>query len=181
MCVPSLMPSAGTLGSLSTGLQIAGAVSGVLGSYSSSKATKQAYEYQAKVNENNAKIAEWQAADAITRGQKSEQQLRLKAAQLKGSQRAGMAARGVSLDEGSPLSILQDTEYMTENDALTVRDNASKEAWAYRNQGANYSSDAAMLSARAKAENPLKAAGGSLLTNASTVAASWYNRKLMTG
>lgn len=167
-------------GSIGTGLQIAGAVSGAYGAYQQSKATKAAYDYQAAVNRNNAQIAEWQAADAIARGQKSEQAQRLKAAQLKGSQRAALAARGVALDEGSPLNILDDTDYMNELDALTIRDNAAREAWGLRSQAAGYSSDASMLSARANAESPMGAAFDTLLTGAVTVADSWSRRKLKT-
>lgn len=173
--------SPGTLGMISQGLQIAGMVSNVMGAYNQSKATKQAYEYQAAVNRNNAQIAEWQAQDALARGAKAEQAQRLKAAQLKSSQRAGFAARGVALDEGSPLAILQDTDYMNELDALTIRDNAAKEAWGARVQAGNYSNDARMLSARADVESPGRAAFGTLLTSAGAVADSWYKRKMTTG
>jgi hypothetical protein len=168
--------SAGTWGSIGTGLQVAGLVSGAFGAARQSRATEQAYNYQAAVNRNNAQVAEWQAQDALSRGAKSEQAQRLKVAQLKSAQRAGFAARGVALDEGSPLAILQDSDYMGELDALTIRDNAAKEAWGLRNQGANYSSDASMLSARANAESPTGAAFSTLLTGAGAVASSWYNR-----
>lgn len=170
MCSPAV------LGPISTGLQIAGAVSGAFGAAEQSKATQRAYDYQAAVNRNNAQVAEWQASDAITRGQRAEQTQRLKAAQLKGTQRAALAARGVAIDSGSPLAILQDTDYMGEVDALTIRDNAEREAWGYRTQARNYANDASMLSARAAAESPSGAAFGSLLGSAGTVASSWYKR-----
>lgn len=163
-------------GSIGTGLQVAGTIAGVSGAYNTAKTTQQAYDYQAKVSANNAKIAEWQAQDAIERGQKAEQTQRLKVAQLRSSQRAGFAARGVALDEGSPLSILQDTDFMGELDANTIRDNTAREAWAYRNQATNYSSDSSMLSARAGAGSPMGAAFGTLLTGAGSVASSWYRR-----
>lgn len=172
--------SAGTLANIATGLQVAGAANTVLGSYNQSKAAKAAYEYQAAVQRNNAQLAEWQAQDAIARGQKAEQSQRLKVAQLKSTQRAGFAARGVALDEGSALNILNDTDYMGNLDALTLRDNAAKEAWGYRTQGANAASDAALLSGRAEAESPFGAAASSLLTGAGAVASSWYNRKMRT-
>lgn len=180
MCTPALAISATTMGQIGTGLQIAGMVSGAMGAANQSKATQQGYDYQAAVNRNNAQVAEWQAKDALARGAKSEQAQRLKAAQLKSTQRAGFAARGVALDEGSPLNILQDTDYMNETDALTIRDNAAKEAWGHRVQGAKYSSDAAMLSARAGAESPSGAAFSSLLTSGGAVASSWYNRRTKT-
>lgn len=169
--------SAGTLASIGTGLQVAGVVNGVMGASRQAEGTQQAYNYQAQVNANNAKIAEWQAQDALARGSKAEQAQRLKTAQLRSSQRAGFAARGVALDEGSALNILQDTEYMGELDALTIRDNTAKEAWALRNQAAGYSSDASMLQSRANTISPSSAAFDTLLTGAGQVASSWYNYK----
>lgn len=175
MCLP-----AATIGSLSTGLQVAGVVSGAYGSYQKSKADKAAYEHQAAVARNNEQYAEMQARDAIARGQSAEAAHRLKVAQLKGSQRASLAARGVALDEGSPLAILQDTDYFGDLDALTIRDNANKEAWGARVQGTNYRDNAAMLTARADAESPFGSAFGTLLTGAGTVSDSWYRRKTTT-
>ena len=166
--------------SIGNGLQLAGAVTGAFSAYNSSKATKGAYEYQASVNRNNSQVAEWQAKDALIRGQKSEQTQRLKTAALKSTQKASFAARGVALDEGSPLSILEDTEFLGEMDALTLRDNTAKEAWGYKMQAQNYNSDAGMLSARAEAESPTGSAFNSLLTGAGSVAASWYKRSTKT-
>lgn len=173
--------SAASLSTVGLGLQVAGGVTNAMGAYGQSKATKQAYDAQATVNRNNATIAEWQAQDALMRGGKAEQTQRLKTAQLAGSQRAAFAARGVALDEGSALNILNDTEYTGNLDAITIRDNAAREAWGHRVQGANYTSDANLLSARASAESPLLAAGGSLLTSAGSVADSWYKRRTVAG
>lgn len=172
--------SAGTMSSLATGLSIAGAVTSIGGAYNKSKSDKAAYEYQAAVNRNNSTMAEWNARDAVTRGQKAEQQQRLKTAALRSTQRASFAARGMALDEGSPLSILDDTDFMGEQDALTLRDNAAREAWGYRVQAGNYASDAGMLSARADSESPIKSAGTTLLSSAGQVASSWYSRKTKT-
>ncbi len=172
--------SAGTMSTLATGLGIAGMVASTSGAYNKSKSDKAAYEYQAAVNRNNAMIAEWNARDAITRGQKAEQQQRLKTAALKSTQRASFAARGMALDEGSPLAILDDTDFMGEQDALTLRDNAAKEAWGYRIQAGNYAGDAGLLNARADAESPFKAGATTLLSSAGQVASSWYSRKTKT-
>lgn len=172
--------SAGTLSSVGLGLQVAGLATGVMGSYQQSKAQQSAYEYQAAVNRNNAQYAEWQAQDALQRGATAEQNQRLKTAQLKSAQRARLAANGVIIDEGSALNLLDDTGYMGERDALTIRDNAKREAWGARVQAGNYSSDAGMLSARANAVSPAGSAFGTLLTGAGSVADSWYRRTLTT-
>lgn len=172
------MSGAMSMGSMAMmGMQVVGAVGQASAARQQSKDNQAAYESQAAVSRNNAMIAEWQARDALQRGARSEQQQRLKTASLKGSQRARLAANGVALDEGSALNILDDTDYMGEQDALTIRDNTAKEAWAHRNQASGYTSDSSMLSARAGAEDPNGAMFGSLLTGAGQVASSWYSRK----
>lgn len=172
--------AASMMGMASTGMQVAGMVTSTMGAYEKSKATKGAYEYQAAVSENNATMARWQAQDALQRGARTEQTQRLKTAQVRGSQRAALAARGVALDEGSALNLLDDTDYMGEMDVNTIRGNANKEAWGARVQAGNYAGDAGMLSARADAESPGFAAATSLLTGAGSVADSWYRRSLST-
>lgn len=154
-------------------IQAVGVGLSVLGAYQQSQSTKQAYEYQSRVQANNAKIAEWQAQDAIERGQKEEAAHRQKLAALKGTQRASMAARGLDLGFGSPLDILTSTEYVGEIEALNIRDNAARTAWAYRNQSRDATSDAGMLKSRADAESPWMAAGSTLLTRGASVAEKW--------
>lgn len=172
--------SASTLASVSMGLQVSGMVNSALGAQRQAELTKRGYESQAQVARNNAQIAEWQAQDALTRGQKAEQTQRLKTARLAGTQRATMAARGVALEEGSPLAILEDTEFMGERDAQTLRENAAREAWGHRVQASNYGSDASMLAYRASAISPETEAMNTLLTGAGSVADTWYRRKTKT-
>lgn len=163
-----------SMGAVGMGLQTAGAAWATLGAYNKSKADKRAYEYQAQVARNNAQLAEWEAQDAIMRGQTAEGNQRMKTAQYKSSQRATMAARGLALDEGSPLDILTTTEFIGERDALTIRDNAAKEAWALRERGKGFISDAQVFQARADSENPYGSAIGTALTGGGQVASSWY-------
>lgn len=172
--------TAGTMATVATGMQVAGMVTQAQAARDQSKAAKKGYEYQAVVNRNNAMVAEWQAQDALQRGARTEQQQQLKTAQLKGSQRARAAANGVAIDEGSPLAILQDTDYMGDMDARTIRDNTAKEASGFRSQSANYSNDAQLLQGRADAESPNRAMFNSLLGSAGSVSDSWYRRSQTT-
>lgn len=165
------------VGKVGLGMQAAGGVASAYGAYTKSKAEKTAYEIQAQVASNNKQYATWQAEDAIRRGQKSAVATQLKARQLKGSQIASFAARGIDLGEGSALNILTDTDYMGAIDANTVTDNAAKEAWMYRTQAGNYGANADLLRLRAKSSNGLGAAAGTLLTTAGNVASKWYDWK----
>lgn len=154
--------------------EIGGAALSVLGAYDKSKDNEKAYEYNAAVAANNAKFARMRADDAIARGQTAEDTQRLKTAQLKGKQRALLAAHGVALDEGSPLNILNDTDYMGEHDALVIRDNAAREAWALKQQASNDIDQSKLMTARADDESPWMNAAGTLLSKGGQVADSWY-------
>lgn len=158
-------------------LGIASLAFGALGAYKQSQAAKDSAEYQAAVANNNAQVSEWQAQDAIKRGETAEAQQRLRTKQFKGSQTARLAANGIDISEGSALNMLSDTDWMGEQDALNVRDNAAREAYAYRQQGSNSSANAGLLKYRADSENPLFSAGTSVLNNPAlgTVAGKWYN------
>lgn len=156
-------------------MSVAGMGLQAMNAYNQSENAKAAYEYQAAVQRNNAMLAEWQAQDEIRRGQDEELAVRRRTAQLKGSQRASLAARGLDISDGSALNLLTDTDYMGEVDALTVRDNAAKKVYATRQQAAGFTAEAGMMKFRADSENPMMAAGTSLLSNAGAVADRWYS------
>lgn len=172
---------ASTIGKVGVGLQAAGMVSSTMGAYNKATSDRYALDYQAKVAANNAIIAGWKASDAITRGQTDVARQQLKTKQLKGAQRAALAARGIDLGEGSALNILTDTDFMGAIDANQITDNAAKEAWAYRQEASNYTENSALISSQSKSINPLGAGFGTLLSGAGNVASSWYSLKSKTG
>jgi len=162
------------IGAVAPAIQVAGAGLSAATAFSNSRSTRSAYEAQAQVARNNAVIAGWQADDALARGDRAVSLQRSKTRQLKGAQRAAMAANGVDLNQGSALNILSDTELFGQMDADTIADNTAKEAWALRNQAAGYTDAAAAAAARASSESPLMATAGSLLSSAGRVAGRWY-------
>lgn len=155
-------------------MQYAGMAMSAVGAMQNSQGTKAAYGAQAQVARNNATLAGWQAEDAIRRGGRSASLSRSKTNQMKGTQRARLAANGVDLGVGSALQILTDTDHFGEIDATTITDNAAREAWAIRSQATNFSNEAGLLQARSDNERPWMAAGTSLLTSAGRVAGNWY-------
>jgi hypothetical protein len=164
MCDPTLIVGSMIVGSLAT----------ASGAQKQAKADKQSLQAQAAIERHNAEVAEWQAKDAIARGQVAQNQQRLKTASIAGTQRARFAARGLAVDEGSPLNILLDTEFMGELDARTIADNSEKEAWALREGAQNASANASLLQNRAGAISPSSTFFTSLLGSAGSVASSWY-------
>lgn len=163
-----------TLADIGLGASTAGSILSILGAYKKSKGDKDAFNYQAQVDRENAQVAEWEAQDAILQGQKAEVKRDLKTGDLIGKQEAGFAARGVAINEGSPLRVLNDTAFMGEQDALTIRNNTAREAWALRNQATFKAAEAGLVQKRANDENPFMNAAGTALTTGGTVADKWY-------
>jgi hypothetical protein len=162
-----------------------------LAAYSSAKNQKKQGEYQAQIDRNNASAAEWQAADAVQRGNAAAATERRKGQQTLGTQRAAMAAAGLDISSGSALSILEDTDYFNEADQLTIKSNAAREAWGYKVQASHSMASANLRASAADNINPLfegvkagagayfmgggGSGGGSLMTSGSGVNPKWYS------
>lgn len=152
---------------------------GAYGTYQQGQQQKAQAEYQAAVANNNAIIAERQAQDSLDRGRVEEQQHRLKVAQMKGTQRSALAASGVQVDSGSALDVVADTAMMGEFDALTIRNNAEREAYAYRVQGSNYQAESGLysLAGRNAARNGSFGAATTLLGGAAQIGMNYTTMK----
>lgn len=90
-----------------------------------------------KIADRNAGIADWQATDALDRGKVEEGRQRKQTERVIGAQRAGFGMQGVDVNRGSALDVQADAAYLGELDALTIRNNAAKEAWGYTVQASN--------------------------------------------
>jgi len=154
-------------------MQAGSSLLGATSAYGASKANKAAYKAQAAIARNNAKYLEWEAQDALAVGARQEQGVRMRTAGVKSDQRASLAARGLDMGAGSALRMLTDTDFMGEIDALTVRDDARRAAWAKREEARGVKTNAEMYSNRAKAESPMTAAFTSLLSSAGKVSDAW--------
>lgn len=83
----------------------------------------------------NAQIADMGAESVLHQGDQQVASLTLKAGQMKGAQRAAMAANGIDLGEGNAVDVLASTEIMKEIDKNQITSNAIRSAWGYRTQG----------------------------------------------
>lgn len=154
----------------------ASAVTGVVGTMQQSAAAKGQAEYQASIARNNQIYAQRAADEAKQRGLVAEEKARQAAQNLRGRQRAVLAANGVDVNTGSSLDIQTDTAAMGELDALTARSNAEREAQGYLQQGANFGGEAALYDARARnaSSSGMWTGATTLLGGAGTVASKWY-------
>jgi hypothetical protein len=118
----------------------------------------------------NAKVADLQAVDAITRGEWGVSRHRKGVQALVGTQRASFAAQGVVVDQDTAGQVVDQTIQLGEEDAATIRTNAIREAWGFKVQAA----DQRLRGKLAKAEGD-SAAIGTLLTTGAR-AADTYRR-----
>lgn len=142
-----------------------------VGSVASVSAQRAAASYQASMLDLNAQMAERNAQGELMRGQREEQSVRLRTAQLKSSQRVALAANGLDLGQGTANDILTSTDVMGEIDANTVAANALRSAFGYRTQAMNFTNEARMR--RASAPTVMGALMPTLLGTATSVSDKW--------
>lgn len=155
-------------------MQATGAAGNTVSAYYGAKSQKSSLEFQAQLDDINARLAESSAQTILFQGQREEQRSRLQTAQMKSAQRVALAANGVDLTEGSAAEILTSTDVLGEVDANTIRANAVRAAWGQRTQATNLQIDAMGKRTAARAISPNTAAASTLLNGATQVASSWY-------
>jgi hypothetical protein len=154
--------SASLLSNILTGLTIAGIALDVIGQLKAGAAQKELAEF-------NARMAEQRAADAVARGAEDEGRFRAGVRTLIGQQRAGFAAQNVDVGIGSAVDVTADAAFLGELDALTVRNNARREAWGYSVEAENFRRGGSAASSAAK-----WGAAESILGGATSLLASRY-------
>ncbi len=122
--------------------------------------------------ETNQRIANAQAEDALLRGTKEEERYRRLIATTVGAQKAEFGRRNVVASSGTALDILADTAMIGEEDIQTIRSNAARQSWGYRNQA----SEAARWGA-AQLNNAYGQAGNTLLTAGAQAYGQWKQGK----
>lgn len=169
MCIPAFAAIGTALGASSaTGaaavgtLTVASLALSAGASIASGVARKKAADQQAQLQQIAAK-------DELAIGRQEEDQFRISLAKLKSTVRSRQSASGVLLDEGSGLDVLTSIAGAGELDALTIRSNAERRAWALR-AGASQ----ARSQGRADRTASFLQAGGTLLGGATKVASLSY-------
>lgn len=91
-----------------------------------------------RIADKNAQMADYAAIDAEKRGSATASLARMKAGKMVSTQRALTGASGMDVSKGSPQQVMDETQAMGELDAQTIKNNAAREAWGYRTQGADF-------------------------------------------
>lgn len=153
------------------------------GAYQQGQSSKDLANYNAQVDQNNAKAKQYAAEDASRRGGIAEDAHRAKVRQMLGTQRATMAANGGDLTDQSSMNILSDTARYGELDALTLRSNAAREAWGLNVQADNDLAQAAgsRFQGRAAARAGTMSAAGTLLNGGAQAYSAYKNPNMRIG
>lgn len=93
---------------------------------------REAAKTNERIEEINAYRADMAADDAMERGEIEANRTRRQARRVQGSQRAALAANGAVVDQGTALSLQEDTGLIGELDAQTILENSRREASGYR-------------------------------------------------
>jgi hypothetical protein len=115
-----------------------GGASNAADSWNSAQSARAMGDYQARTMEMNARNADFQAEDALARGDKAAAQHKTKTNQMIGAQRNALAAQGVDIDSGSAMDVQTDAATLGAEDAATIRGNAWREAWGFRSQAQQF-------------------------------------------
>lgn len=106
--------------------------SAIAGSISEASSMRMQAKYEEQQAESQARLNEIKAKEAERIGEKEANQVRNKARQVQGAQRASMAAQGLDVSSGSAFDLQDETARFGEEDMLTVKNNAYRQAWGYR-------------------------------------------------
>lgn len=120
------------MGAAVLALTAVNAATDIYTSYTKSQAQKQQGQYEQQMDNASARIADLNAEDATERGNVNADRVAAKGVQVQGDQVAGLSGQGVDVNSGSPADLESDTGRLSTMDAMTVRNNAWREAWGYK-------------------------------------------------
>ncbi len=142
-----------------------------VGSIATGIAGMQAANYQAKIAENNAKIAQQNAVYAAHAGEAKAQQESLRSAARNAAIKGAIAANGVDVNTGSAVDVQSSSAAMGSLSTENVMREGQMKSYGYRTEAQNYKDQAGLYKQQASAS----LAGGlfkgfsSLLSGASSL------------
>lgn len=105
----------------------------------------QSGRYNARVAENNAKIASWKRADVIRQGAEQASLIRAAGRRAEGSAIAATAANGIDTTVGSGAAAIATSGVNAELDAIQAKANAARAAWGLQNQAQDLQAQARLI------------------------------------
>lgn len=144
MCWMTLIPAAIAIG----------------GSLLQAQNAKQGGDYQSAVLDQNAEYKQKAADETIAAGNTSADWQRVRTKQAIGTQRTALAGNGIDVNSGSAAQLQDDTAMLGELDALTIQNNAAREAFGYKVQSVQDINNAKQVKKNASASATGSILGG---------------------
>jgi hypothetical protein len=163
------------MGAMLLAAGVAGAAVSAAGAYGSMEASSKNAAYQAQVASNNAAIAMKNAAMDTQSGEISAANQGLKTRAAVGKTLAGQGASGVDVNTGSAPKVRASEAELGTMDALTIRSNAAKKAYADTVAATSDTAESQLLTAestQAADAAPISALGN-FLSSASSVGGTY--------
>lgn len=110
------------------------AVVALVGAAVSAKQQMDAAEYQAGVDENNARISGYRRDDAIQRGAYDARRVEIEGKTASEALRSQIEGGGISSTSGSAANAIATSRINAAADAARLRSNAAREAWGFANE-----------------------------------------------
>lgn len=164
-----------TLAAASAAAGLAGAGISAAGSYGSMEAQSANAAYQAQVAKNNASIALQNESFDTQAGEVASVNQGMKTRSAVGTTEAQQAASGVSVNTGSAPKVRAAESELGMLDALTIRSNAAKKAYADTVAATSDTAEAGLLEAESNEASEAAPVGalGSFLSSASVVGGNY--------
>ncbi|MGA9070084.1 MAG: hypothetical protein WB424_07510 [Terracidiphilus sp.] len=180
-------PLGKTMSTLGIVTAVAGAVGSAFGNYYAAKNAQyqeksqaSSLAFQSDMASINASRAEMTAESVLEAGKNQIANYTMAEGEQKAESTTSMAARGISLGVGSAVAVSASQDVQKDLNVMAINSNATRQAWAAREQGTNYSNEA--LLDRTGSVNALRSAGSispvgsavnSLLGSATQIAGQW--------
>jgi hypothetical protein len=107
-------------------------------------------EFQQTMAEMNARRSEQEAESILRAGQAQAMQQTMQAGQVRASQKAGLAAKGIEAGLGTMMDILKSTDVIKDIDLTTINDNSARAAAAARLRTSDIRIQGTLLGAQSK-------------------------------
>lgn len=168
-------------------LMLASAIGGTVlqadAAYQSGQAKAASSAYQSQVAANNARIAQQDATLEIQAGETAAFNRGMKTRAQVGQEKAAQGAAGIDVNTGSAVDVRAGTEELGMLDALTIRSDAAKRAYARQVEATSDTAQAKLLEQQSQQEEDAGALGAAatLLSGASSVGEKWGKYQTLYG
>jgi hypothetical protein len=153
-----------------------GIIMSTYGMIQQQSAAKANAKFQADTARNRATLADRNAKEIEVQGKKDANKYRARAQLERANELVSMVAQGGDITSGSNIDLLADYAGASEEDALTIEDNANRSAYNTRVSGMNETNQANLFSSQANNINPGLSGATTAVSGISSVASSWAFR-----